>query len=358
MITILYPSPAAIVFQQAKEETVQVPLALADPRLKAEVPAEEVFPANFTHLLRLVNRAAKVPIGTQWDDMNTSKGLFLFDNVRAGDLMEAYGLLYTMRWIRYKNGRPAYELAQEKDVMEIAYGPQDEYQERRFKAMNDFMRGFDQMSPEAKSAVLSGKRLRFSDLPREMADAAVKALEALNDGNAAAFPNQKKRDIGPQVITEISIKDHSEPGAVVRDYWVSINTKLGGPSFRWNDYDKEKMKGRPVASNHAPLSDKAFSKKKMIATYKKLGTAITIPENTWKLADLLKHLHANYGINFMTHEDTAKLSLPFSCDNLPLWEVMDKISEQYGHWQWEAGAGDFIVMRANGSPRQRIITQQ
>lgn len=96
----------------------------------------------------------------------------------------------------------------------------------------------------------------------------------------------------------------------------------------------------------------------MIAKSKKLRTLVTIHQDEGQLSEPLKRLSADYGLNFITNQDVLGIIQPFSCENIPLWEAMDRISKAYGDWEWELAPGDFIVMRSHESPRRRNLVSK
>lgn len=372
---ILYPYPiSTLVYyvQQAESEITSASLAIKDARLQTEIPATELASGNFKNIAKWIYSSTRLVVGTNLsmdasdDEMYRTHDCFLFGKVKAGDLMEAYSLLYRMRWVRYQKGRPAYELVPGKDQVDSAYDPQDASQQRRFDATKVLLDVVDKMAPRDKANLLAGQPLRYGDMSPEMRDAFANLAQAAYDtSRSSRFQRTTQSDFGPVTAGEFTLRDTSKQGTGVQELWLGTNVKSPngsfGSSFRWTDYDKTKnhfSSSRPMALVHEPLSDEGFSRKDMIAKSKKLQKLVTIQKEVCSLADLLKYLSEKFDLNFITNQDTSGIRLAFSCENIPLAHALDQISKAYGDWEWEAAPGNFIVMRSNESPRRRTQASQ
>jgi hypothetical protein len=367
MILHAFIFPINIIF--IEEIDNKTSLTLQDTSLKSEIPSQERTAINFNQIIKWMNTSAKISLGTTEVELFSTKDYGIFEATKSGDLMEAYGLLYRLRWVRYRTGRPNYELTHGKDGLDALYAPQDDFQKRRFTATNSFINLFDKMNSKDREAILAGKPLQYSDLSPQMQGAFRGAVDAVVDDTIASSASDGKTLEKPDTVKigEITIKDETKEGTGIREMTLSFDSNFVSSTFRWNNYDSKKSNftyARPVASLYDPEPDETFSRKKMLAKYKKLATLVSVPKEKRTLASLLKYLSTRYKINFLTSEDRKKKPVVFSCENIPLSEALDKISKAYGEaygdrskeqseWEWEASAGDFIVMRSPDHPRRR-----
>ncbi|MGC4044643.1 MAG: hypothetical protein QM758_12685 [Armatimonas sp.] len=360
MILPVFPIVSAS-YIQAERDLHTTTLLQKDKRLQAEVPARELKSGNFKNMATWLKDATELTIGTTEVEMFTTKDYFVFGKVRSGELMEAYSTLYRLRWVAYKSGKPHYELTLAKDQQDSIHLPKDDLHKQQSTAASSLIGLFDKLSDQDRGAVLSGTPLKYSELSPEMQQAFKNTLEASIDVLVSSRQNNnvtiQRPDTSILSDATFSLSDNSKPGSDMRTMWVSLNMKGAGFGFRWTDYDPKKNQlttSRPSSFTQEPEANDKFSKKRMLQQSEKLTTLlVTVPKAERTLARLLKYISANYGINFITNEDSAKQTLAFACGDLPLASVLDKISQQYGEWEWEACPGDFIVMRSSESLRRR-----
>ncbi|MDX1933903.1 MAG: hypothetical protein SFU56_14990 [Capsulimonadales bacterium] len=364
---MLIPITNPIIFvAQEKPAPGYKTLSQQDTRLMKVVPAAERGAAGFRDMARWVRQNAMISLGTTEEEMNRNKDFFLFGNVRAGDLMEAYATLYRMRWVRYRQGKPHYDLTFASDSLNRLYAPQGSYQQERFAFMNSFMAAFDAWPDDKKKEVLAGKELKIAELPGPMKTAILGAVGALirdpqlNNLNDSGGDPNSQTDTADFANGALTIEDETEKGKDIRELSVSISNgnNTSGFTFRWNNYDPKKGTigmGRPVILTIEPEPTRRFSRDRMIRTANVLNRSVTIGEGEWDLHGLLRFLALKHRVNFITNQDTHNILRRFHCRNVPLWLVLDRISLEFGGWEWELAPGNFIVMRSKESPRRRDI---
>lgn len=351
-------NPKITLIQKDREQRIQT-----DKRLQVPIAGRELKSGSVRSIGTWVKEATQLTLGagTNEQDILTAKDYFIFNKVNAAELMEAYSTLYRLRWVAFKSEKITYLLMSGKDQTDLRYQPSIRRREQA-NAATGFVNMFDKLSDSEKAAVLGGNPLKYSELSPEMQGAFKNTLEASIDSAAANAADKglpfERPDNSDLSEATIGLTEKSKPGTGVRELWIAMGIKRGSYSFRWNNYDSKKGEeaAKPIEFSQEPESNEAFSRKRMLEREKKLTSLlVTVPEGKRSLAVLLKYLSENYGLNFITNEDRGKQPLEFGCEELPLAEALDKISELYGNWEWEASPGDFLVMRSAGNPRRRDL---
>lgn len=346
---------------QSSPTAVSAPLRSKDSRLDTDLTSLNAANGDFKNFVKWLSPVTRIVLETTEKELYTDDCFFVYGKAKVGNLMEAYSLLYRLRWVKYRNGKPNFELTIAKEAIDRIYSPNNEFEKRQFEYSGAFISEFDKMDPRDKAKVLSGQPMIYTELPQSMQDSFKKALLTGFEGVAVKDPKMVLPSNIDYTKVRVTIKDESKSGTGIREMWLTGAGGFGSGAFRWNDYDKDKTQigyGRTIAFIHEPLPNTSFSKTEMIAKSEKLKSTITIPQTEGTLSSLLKNISAKYGVNFITNKDSEKRTASFSCENLPLWEAMDRISQEFGGWEWELAPGDFIVMRSSRSPRRRSVSAQ
>lgn len=360
MLTLLSLQTLTVVHHchfQDKPALTEIHIQSKDKRLAIELPP--LFSeGTFKDVSKWAYSSSKIFLSTTEDEILRSSELFIFKNASIGDLMNIYGILYRMRWVKYLSGRPNYELTIAKDVIDSLYLPQNDFQKQRFEYMKPFVDMLNSISRDKKAEYLSGRPFIYSSLPPDMKHSIMNSIKMVIEGNSAESSSSEKPDINNLTEAQIRVEDRSKPGAGFQELWFSLDTNIGGFNFRWNDYHKTKTNigyVRPVSFFHEPELNEAYSKSRAIYQFRELNIPVSIETRNWKFLDLITYLHKTYSLNFVINRKYSDKILEYSCTNIPLHDVLDKICSEFGNLEWEFSYGKCVAIRSADNPRRRNL---
>ncbi|WP_395141404.1 hypothetical protein [Armatimonas sp.] len=334
-------------------------LSRLDKRLLVDFFIEKPIQGNFKTISKWVYSSLRLVLGTTEDELLVVKDFFIFKKIRICDIMEAYALLYRLRWIKYDKGNPIYELTLGADRIDDLFIPQNEYQKRRFQSINSFVDQFEKFDSSKKREILSGGALNYSDLPDGMKNSIKSAVSALLDADKASNIKKEFLDVNNLSDVTIRIQDRTKMGSNIKELAFSVNSNSGGYSFRWNNYDKDKSKityGRPVEAILDITKNENFSRDRMIKKSKLLNSVyIDLENGKLDIKRIMILVSDKYGLKIIMNETNTYDKKEFSSNHVVLWKFLDNVCQDFGGWEWEISSSEVIILREKENPRKRLL---
>lgn len=327
------------------------PLRTLDKRLQSVLP-DSSGKLSFEVMRRRIGKATSLKIATTEVEIAGNTVWAVLRDANVGDTMEAYALLYRMRWVRYRTGSPDYELTTASDVADSLHQPQSDSQKKRFAAMDAFFKTLD---GDMRSDLFAGKPVPLAAMPPGARAPLVEAVQALLDGTSANQPLAAKPDLRNLADVVVSLRDESKPSDGFQNLWVGIESNLGGFAFRWNDHRKGDApvgSGRPYRFVHEPPPNERYSRRKMVDDSPLCAKPVRIEAREWKLEDLLRHIAGQMDVDILA-DVTSPPPARVAVDGQTFAKAMDAICEAFGELQWEVLHDRFLVLRASDNPRRR-----
>lgn len=322
---------------------------------------------GLNELSKRIYDVARVRIGTSESELtqDSLRELFFFRKAPVATVMEAYALLYRLRWVRYASGSPVYELILGKDQQDALYAPQDPTIKKRYEQMSRFMADLERLPAPQRDALLGGKPIKINTLPEPMRDALQQATDALTTQSTqtpAPLRSRPRQPVEPQLAQDpestIQIERRSPQGSAVDELYFGLSTNNFSSSFRWTNYDAKKhtvLSPRPVEAVFELAHEDTFSRREMIRHSALLTkTQVELPARTWTLKSSLQYLHGRYDLKLLAHEPEPRALRGYALPRQRLADFLDQLCQDFGGWEWELGSGNFLVFRAPNSPRIRV----
>jgi hypothetical protein len=278
------------------------------------------------------------------------------------------GKIWT-RMIKKSDSSTDYDISSGSSSYFQSHQPNNEAQKKYWETVRPFFDYIDQSNQ--KESWLKGDKFKLSQLPVSIQGTLQNFLQEVYDSGSEA--QSEPKDMSNVTRALISVNNKTPKGAGYSEYFLNMETIYGNFGVRISNFP---TKLQQATKPESILSDEERSELPSGLYFVDYNTEKHISRKESILSDImnqrfsynaknsniftvLKGMSSTYSLNFVCNEDDPdrpRKNLQFN--NLPLWQLLDRLCEDFGGWSWELRSSGVIVLRHPKNIRHRELPDQ